>query len=83
MTALLTLLGPLLSGLLTVARWIFNAKAKKKLSDEEFVAYILAHQKRKARAGRAALDWEDALREAQEQIAKADLAKVSGYTRTT
>ncbi len=46
-------------------KWAFEKVAKKKLDDKEFVDYIKAHQKKRARAGDAAMDWEDALREAQ------------------
>ena len=50
--------------LLTVLKWFFDKKAKKKLSDKEFVDYILDHQKKRGRAGQSALDAEDALSEA-------------------
>lgn len=56
--------------LIPIIKWIFERKAKKKLSDKEFVAYISAHQKMRGRAGHAATEWEKALKEAQEEMDK-------------
>jgi hypothetical protein len=49
-------------------KFIFERIAKKKLSDKEFVDYIVAHEKKRGRAGQAALDWEEALKQAQEEM---------------
>jgi len=60
-TAITTILVPLL-------KWIVEASAKKKLSDKEFVSYVLAHQKRRGRAGQSAMDAEEALEEAIREL---------------
>jgi len=49
-------------------KFIFERIAKKKLNDKEFTEYILAHQKKKNRAGQTALDWEQALAEAKKEL---------------
>lgn len=53
-----------------IIQWIFGKIAKKKLNDKEFLEYISAHQKKRGRAGDAAMDWEEALIKAQEEMAK-------------
>ena len=53
-----------------ILKWLFEKIAKKKLDDKEFTEYIRAHQKKRARAGQAALDWEAALKEAQDELSK-------------
>ena len=64
-TAILSLASALLIPLIKL---IFEAINKKKLSDKEFVAYVLAHQKKRARAGKSALDANDALDEALREL---------------
>lgn len=56
--------------LIPLLKWIFSRIAKKKLNDKEFVEYVLAHQKKKVRAGHAAMDWEKALKAAQMEMAE-------------
>jgi len=56
--------------LIPLLKWIFSKIAKKKLNDREFVEYVLAHQKKKVRAGQAAMDWEEALKAAQMDMAE-------------
>lgn len=55
-----------------LTKFIFQKIAKKKLNDKEFTEYILAHQKKKNRAGQTALDWEEALAEAQKELAESE-----------
>ena len=54
--------------LIALIKWMFDKKAKKDLSDQEFLEYISAHQKRRSNAGQAALDWEAALEQAKEEM---------------
>lgn len=54
--------------LIPLLKLIFQAKSKKELSDKEFVAYVLAHQQRRARAGRAAEDANEVLDEALREL---------------
>jgi len=56
--------------LISLTKWILGRIAKKKLSDKEFVEYITAYQKKREHAGQAALDWEEALKQAQEENSK-------------
>jgi len=58
------------TALVAMLKWIFGAIAKKKLSDKEFIEYISAHQKRRGQAGQVALDWEEALKQAQKEMAE-------------
>lgn len=60
--------------LVPLIKWIFEKIAKKKLNDKEFVAYISAHQKKRAMAGKASISWEEALKKAQDEM-KADEEK--------
>ena len=55
---------------LPIIKWLFEKIAKKKLNDKEFLEYISAHQKKRGRAGDAAMDWEKALKEAQDEMAQ-------------
>lgn len=61
-------------------KWIFSMIAKKKLSDKEFVDYIVASQKKKKRAGQASMDFDgsmsDAMKEAKAKKAAKEAAKV-------
>lgn len=54
--------------ILGVGKLIFERIAKKKLSDEEFAAHIRAHQIRRKNIGKAALDFEEALAQAQKEL---------------
>ena len=54
--------------LLPLIKFIFEKIAKKKLDDKQFMEYISAHQKRRAKAGDTALSWEQALAEAQKEM---------------
>lgn len=58
----------ILEALLWGAKLIFSARDKKKLSDKEFVEYVLAHQKKKSLAGKSALSWEQALADAKAEL---------------
>jgi len=51
-----------------ILKAIFSKIADKELSDKEFVEYVLAHQKKRARAGQSALDWEAALKKAKAEM---------------
>lgn len=59
------LIGSIVLGL---AKWIFEAKAKKKLNDAEFLKHIEAHQQRRNNAGKSAQDFEDAMKEAEVKV---------------
>ena len=54
--------------IIPLAKMIFEKIAKKKLNDKEFLEYISAHQKKRSRAGDAAMEWEDALAQAQAEM---------------
>ena len=53
---------------IAIIKWIFDKMAKKKLSDKEFLEYISAYQSKRGRAGQTALDWEEALAQAQKEM---------------
>lgn len=55
---------------LGIGKFVFERIAAKKLSDEEFVAHIRAHQERRSGAGRAADDFEDNLQDAIDEANK-------------
>lgn len=59
--------------LIPLIKIIFESIAKKKLSDKEFVAYVLAHQSKRARAGKSALDANAALDEALRELEEEEL----------
>lgn len=59
------LAGTLILGL---AKFIFERMAKKKLNDKEFLDHIEAHQKRRQNAGKTAMDFEDAMAEAERKL---------------
>lgn len=63
------------TALVPFLKWIFEKMAKKKLNDKEFVEYVVAHQKKRARAGQAAVDWETALKQAQDELAAEEVTK--------
>jgi len=48
-------------------KWLFERAAKKKITDKEFIAHILAHQSKLSNSGDVALDankiLEDAMKE--------------------
>ena len=59
------LIGTVVVGL---TKWIFERIAKKKLSDKEFMEHIRAHQIRRKNVGKTALDFEEALAQAQKEL---------------
>lgn len=62
--------------LIPIVKFLFEIIAKKKLNDEEFIKYVRAQQKRKAKAGQAAISWEKALEKAQKELKEAKLTKI-------
>jgi hypothetical protein len=60
----------LASLILGLAKWVFQLKAKKKLNDKQFLEHIEAHQLRRRGAGKTALDFEDAMAEAESKLGK-------------
>jgi len=60
-----TMIGTLLLGLL---KWWAEARAAKRLDDEEFLEHIRAHQIRRRNAGKAAVDADNALEKAQKEL---------------
>ena len=64
--------------LIPLLKWILSMANKKKLSDKEFVDYILASQKKKARAGEASIEFEDAMDVARAESAAKRAAKRAG-----
>lgn len=58
-------------------KWIFGKIANKKLSDKEFITYVTAHQKKISHAGDTAMDWEEALAKAQEELNNPPIEAVS------
>lgn len=51
-----------------IIKWLVERKAKKKLSDAEFIAHIEAHQKRRQNTGKAAQDFDAAMEEARQKL---------------
>jgi hypothetical protein len=58
------LIGTVLVGII---KWVFEKQAKRKLNDAEFLKHIEAHQKRRANAGKTAMDFEDSLQGALDE----------------
>jgi hypothetical protein len=54
--------------ILGIGKLIFERIAKKKLNDKEFMEHIRAHQIRRKNVGKTALDFEDALAQAQKEL---------------
>lgn len=54
--------------LMPIIKFIFERIAKQKLNDKQFIEYVTAHQKLRANAGQTALDWEEALKQAQAEM---------------
>lgn len=52
----------------SLTKWYFQSRAKKKLSDAEFIKHIEAHQKRRAGVGRQATDFEDNMADAYAEL---------------
>ena len=62
-------MGELIATLLLGAiKMIFEARARKRLNDQEFMAHIRAHQIRRKNTGRAAMNFEEALRQAELEL---------------
>jgi len=59
------LIGTLVLG---IGKFIFERIAKRKLDDKEFLEHIEAHQKRRQNAGKTAIDFEDAMSEAEAKL---------------
>ena len=59
------LIGTVVIGL---AKWVFSRQAQKKLSAEEFIAHIEAHQKRRQNAGKSAQDFDDVMGKARNKL---------------
>jgi len=55
---------------LGLLKWFFQMRSNKKLSDQEFLEHIRVHQERKSNAGKAALDFEESIKKAQEEANK-------------
>lgn len=53
-----------------ILKALIGAYTKKKMSDEEFVQFILAHQRHKSNAGEAALTFEEQLEKARQEMKK-------------
>jgi len=62
-----TVIGTVLSFLL---KFVFNKIAKRKLSDEEFLKHIEAHQAKRRGAGKTALDFDEAMEKTRKEIAE-------------
>ena len=58
----------ILSILLVLVKWIFEKMADKKLNNKEFLQYVSAYQKKNQNNGQTSLDWEEALKKAQEEM---------------
>jgi len=58
------------SFLIPMLKWILERKAKKKLSEKEFLDAIMAHQSQRANAGQTVLDWKASLAKLKAKIAK-------------
>ena len=54
--------------LIPIVKYFIEKKAAKRLSDKEFVDFILAHQKRRSKAGQSSVDFEKALKEAENEM---------------
>lgn len=59
------LIGTVVLGL---AKWIFERRAKKKLSTEEFLAHIEHHQKNRQNTGKSAQDFDKAMEDARAKL---------------
>lgn len=53
---------------LPILKWLFNRRAKRKLSDQEFVDAITSFQAKRGRVGQAAIDADTALAKAQAEM---------------
>lgn len=53
----------IISGVFMLLKYLIEWKTKRKMSDEEFLSYIDAHQKKKSRIGQNAVDTEQALKD--------------------
>jgi hypothetical protein len=65
-----TILKASASFLVPLLKWVFGMMAKKKLNDIEFLDHIEQHQKRRQGAGKTAIDFDVAMKEAQDKINK-------------
>jgi hypothetical protein len=55
---------------LGILKWVFQMRSNKKLSNDEFLAHIKAHQDRRSNAGKAAIDFEESMKKAEEEANK-------------
>lgn len=58
----------ILQVLIPIVKYFIEKRSAKKLSDKEFVDFILAHQKRRSKAGQSSVDFEKALEEARKEM---------------
>ena len=56
--------------LISIVKWIIQRDQAGKLSDKQFIEFILAHDKQRSRAGKSAVEFDQALKEAQEEMNK-------------
>ena len=57
---------------LSIVRWVFERKAAKKLSDQEFLDHIEAHQKKRKGAAAQATQFENNMKDLYEDLSKKD-----------
>lgn len=64
-----------ITGVFSLVKFLLEMKAKKKLSDEEFLKHIEAHQKRRSNVSNQAGDFENNMEELYEDIRKEEKHK--------
>jgi hypothetical protein len=58
------------SFLIPIVKWLYERSQKRKLTDEEFVAMVLAHRQQREGAGQTVLDWRDSMGKLQAEYEK-------------